>query len=85
MGRARWSPADRAWLDAHPGEGLPPDPYWHNGRRDVGPRSPWVPIALSEEERATLVAEGRQISQQPAHSEATLAALATIARVGRGL
>jgi len=31
MTHATWSPDDRAWLDAHPGEGLPPDPYWHTG------------------------------------------------------
>lgn len=32
MGRATYSPDDRAWLDAHPGEGLPPESPYQTGR-----------------------------------------------------
>ena len=41
MTRATYSPEDRAWLDAHPGLGIgeKPDPYRHDGHRDIGPRS----------------------------------------------
>lgn len=48
MARATWSPDDRAWLDAHPGEGLPPArPYpqrgWYEWNRQ--PRAAGEPLA----------------------------------------
>ena len=59
-------------------------PYWYNGKREIGPRSPWVPVPPTEEQRAVLVAEGRQIAQREGMRESTLAALANITRIGTG-
>ena len=59
-------------------------PYWYNGKRGVGPRSPWMPVPPTKEERAALVKEGRAIAQRDGMREVTLVALATIARIGHG-
>lgn len=87
MGRARLSPEDRVWLDAHPGEGLPPDMGYRpgssgtqmRGPKDRGRSEPMLPI-----EEATLAAQGKQISQNRRHNRAMLIALAQIVAIGTG-
>ena len=59
-------------------------PYWRNGIRSVGPKSAAKETPLTPEAHAELVEEGRAIAQRDGMRDATMAALATIARVGRG-
>lgn len=87
MTRATWRPADRAWLTAHPGEGLPPSSSYgrgHDWNRGIGPKSAAKPAVLTPEERTALLAEGQRIASRDGLRPATLIALAILVRIGTG-